>query len=92
MATLNCLFFLLVKTKKPVKKSAPKLEWSKPYCGLTHLGKFDPEGYRVTVVEWNHGAELKRYYPDCGFTSINSTHKNVATAKRAGERYMKKHT
>ena len=81
-----------MKTKKPARKTPVRPEWSKPYCGITHLGKLDTKGYRVTVVAYNRFAELHRYFPDCGFSPLVSTHKNVEAAKRAGEKYLKKHT
>jgi len=75
------------------KKTPAKPEWSKPYCGISYYPAnqlYSTKTYWVSVIQYNSFTDLHCYHPGC-FSPLKSTHKTVAAAKRAGERYMKKH-
>ena len=66
--------------------------WSKPFHGLHHLGAENGKvasTHWVTVQDCGAFALLRRRFPGGGFSSIDSTHPNVATAKAAGEAWLR---
>lgn len=66
-------------------------DWTRPYCGVTHLGeKAGPSSWWVTVTDRGSFAELSCWFPGCGFSPLKSTHDTVEQAKTAGEKWLKK--
>jgi hypothetical protein len=64
------------------------MEWTKPYCGVSHCGK-PSDGKRWATVE-DHGSfvTLLRWFPGCGFKPNESTHDTVEDAKDKAEKWM----
>lgn len=66
--------------------------WTKPYCGVQHLGKLDCEsGYRATITQYKKFTLLHKWYPDCGFHPIEETFDAVQEARVAAEKYVTEH-
>ena len=60
--------------------------WTRPYCGITHLGGLRDER-RVTVDDCGDFALLSRYVRGHGRLS-QTTHASVEEAKQVGERWI----
>jgi hypothetical protein len=67
-----------------------KANWSKPYYGITHLGKYSTTKHWVTVTFGDNWATLDKWFPGCGFNSDTEEFSSLEEAKKAGENYMKK--
>ncbi len=64
------------------------MNWTKPYCGVTHLGN-NLRGYRLTVSDYGTFATLTRWYPGCAFHPLSSDHNTVKAAKETEEAWLK---
>lgn len=62
-------------------------EWSRPNLGVQHLKAPNTRRW-ATVTDRGSFAELSCWYPDCGFSPMESTHTDAQSAREAGERYV----
>lgn len=65
--------------------AADVLAWSRMYCDTTHLDEAMRRGFQFTVVDRGSFAECHVFRPGCGFSSIETMHKDVAEAKSHAE-------
>lgn len=76
-------------------KTAPKHlkpYWSKPYCGVQHLGQPGHSYglYWVTIEDWESFAILKKWFPGCGFNAEEQTFNSLEETIKEGEKYIRK--
>lgn len=64
-------------------------QWSKTYCGITHLGDFSTTQPWVTVEDHAKFALLYQWFPGCGFYPTETQHTTAQEAKIAGEIWLK---
>ena len=64
------------------------MNWTTPYCGITHLGELKARR-RASVADLGTCAELTYWFQGCGFSPAQSVFADVEDAKRAGERWIR---
>lgn len=71
---------------------SPKLKWSHVYWGIQHLGNYSNKNHWVTVIDYKKFAILNCHFPGCSFgQAVEVRYDTVLLARRAGERYLRKH-
>ncbi len=70
-----------------IKREEIEMNWTKPYCDVTHLGNIGDE-YWATVTDWTTFATLTRWYPGCQFHPLTSTHNTVDEARQYAEDWL----
>lgn len=68
-------------------------QWTKPFHGVQHLGQ-EPGAFSLgkrwaSVCDWGTWADLRQWFPGCGFSPIEKTFDNVKEARKAGERWVR---
>ena len=63
--------------------------WTKEYCGVQHLGKFNLLKTWVSVERHQSCAVLTEWFPGCRFHPKETDYKDVEAAKQAGELIMR---
>jgi len=64
-------------------------EWTRPYCGVTHLGKINDHRW-VTVIEVTETfSQLTKWSKGCGFSPKHEDYDSVEAAKAAGEKWVR---
>ncbi len=63
------------------------MNWTKPYCGITHLGDLK-DTRRASVADLGTCVEVTYWLRGCGYSHAQSVFPDVEAAKRAGERWI----
>lgn len=63
-------------------------EWTKPYYGTQHLGALGSGRSWVSVIEYAAFAILKRWFPGCMFSPLQSQHDSAEAARAEGEKWL----
>ncbi len=75
------------------KFTKPKLSWTIPYCGISHLNGLNKR-YRITLVEFGSGKPGRGYVylvdnEVAAFTEIKETVGKLVNCRRAALRWVK---
>jgi hypothetical protein len=66
--------------------------WTTPYYGVQHFGGEHSKtnsSHWLTVEGSESCATLLRWFPGCGFEPLRSRHNDAASARQAGEAWLR---